>query len=186
MARIFEPEHQWIDPGTPASWECAHERDKEAGHTTLYVIHSMLNDDTLYVGITGSVRRRFKQHSRKKPWWGESELANLECYDSWDSACEAEFDRIKYWKPVHNIIGNEMRRRLDAMPLCYVCGFGYEEGSEDHADAVAGNSTSHNRCGRVVTAAYEMGSTEGKTEEDPLRARALQEWRDVSALVQGR
>lgn len=148
----------WADPNDPSGADCTH-RNPHPGHTTLYVIHDMHSDDVLYVGITGNVKRRFRQHRQSKPWWKDSENAFLECYDSWESACEAELSRIEKYRPRHNIAGN---KRIDlprdsAMVDCTVCGYAIQSRTDEYDDAVRTGIHQHYRCGVAIVEAYEAG-----------------------------
>lgn len=164
---IAEPEHQWINPLIDQTWRCAHEGSKEPGHTTLYVIHAMSSDSVLYVGITGDVRRRFKQHRRKKPWWTDSENASLECYTSWDDAAEAERSRIQTWRPIHNIVGNEARKPI----LCMTCGFVIQSDTDEFNDNIGSAWPQHWKCGEAIVLAYEMGWVSTMPKDNPFRIK---------------
>lgn len=158
----------------PETWVCAHEDDKQPGHTTLYVIHSMTSEDVLYVGITGDVRRRFKQHRKVKPWWRDSENASLECYDSWESACEAERSRIDTYRPVHNVIGNAHRR--EPSRPCEICGYPIPIVDLDHDEEP---QTQHDQCNSAICDAYMAGAASMVAENDPFRVEVrsmLKRW----------
>lgn len=162
--------HQvWVDPNNPADAYCTHHPNLPPGHTTLYIIHDMHSEDVLYVGITGNVPRRFRQHKAKKPWWKESELAHLECYDSWESAAEAELSRIETYRPRHNIVGNKRVEppRDPALIDCIYCGFAIQSGTEEYEDSVGSRWPQHNRCGISIVEAYEMGVASMLPSDDP-------------------
>ena len=159
---IADDEPQWINPNKPLTWGCAHETIKDRGHTTLYVIHSMTSDEVLYVGITNDVKRRFKQHRGKQPWWPNSETASLECYTSWDDAAEAERSRIESWQPLYNIAGNA--GRATNCTTCEVCGFPIKYGEIDWDEEVP---TQHDQCNGAIWDAYMMGMAAMLPDDDP-------------------
>jgi hypothetical protein len=172
----------WVHPGAPDSWDCVHPV-KPPGHTTLYTLYNLYpederTDDVLYIGITGNLRRRFKQHAATKAWWPNSELCYLECYDSWESACEAELSQIASRKPVHNIHGNSARRnprRGRGEPIeplrmapCTVCGhWVHVDPGDDEIDP----HMQHSRCNSEIVMAYEMGKASMLPENDPWRIK---------------
>lgn len=72
--------------------------------TTLYRLH---DDDgaLLYVGIAGNPGRRFEQHRKEKPWWGDVASITLEHFKSREAASVAELEAIRSECPQHNIMG---------------------------------------------------------------------------------
>jgi hypothetical protein len=162
----------WVNPQDPASARCAHHPHIPVGHTSLYTIYDMYSDDVLYIGITGSLSRRFYQHKRTKPWWERSENAFIECYDSWGSAAEAEIMRIQSARPVHNV-----QWATGAPPdgmgrtLCSVCG-GVIIWRLDDGD----DPSQHDRCNFEVAMAYEMGQASMLPDDHPWVAQVRERY----------
>jgi predicted GIY-YIG superfamily endonuclease len=80
------------------------------GPTTLYRLFS---DDgaLLYVGIAGNPGRRFEQHRKDKPWWGQVAEIKLEHFQTRTAALTAETAAIKAERPRHNVVGNRGNHR---------------------------------------------------------------------------
>lgn len=57
----------------------------------------------LYIGVSGSLSLRMRQHAADKPWWPEVRLKTLTWYASRDEALEAEAAAIRAERPVHNL-----------------------------------------------------------------------------------
>lgn len=71
--------------------------------TWLYV----LRDDrgkVLYVGMTGSPRRRFAEHRRRSAWWKEVASASLRPFATRSEARAAEHKEIGRLDPEHNVM----------------------------------------------------------------------------------
>lgn len=60
----------------------------------------------LYVGIAGNPGRRFEQHKKDKPWWGEVVFVELSHYKTRDDALDAEAKAIANEKPAYNVMLN--------------------------------------------------------------------------------
>lgn len=72
--------------------------------TTLYRLFDAAGD-LLYVGIAGNPGRRFEQHKKDKPWWGEVASIRLEHFLERRAAEIAEMKAIKGEDPRYNIAG---------------------------------------------------------------------------------
>jgi hypothetical protein len=60
-------------------------------------------DLLLYVGISNSFGRRWREHAKKQPWWGEMRRLTVDCwYPSRAEAEEAETAAIKADTPKYN------------------------------------------------------------------------------------
>lgn len=57
----------------------------------------------LYVGVTGHIKKRFKQHAVKSAWWGDVAKVEAERYSERDAALAAERKAIVAEQPLHNI-----------------------------------------------------------------------------------
>lgn len=79
------------------------ETDSEtADPTWLYRVFGEA-DLLLYIGISDDFGRRWKQHAKEQPWWGEMRRLSADfLYDSRDEARAAESAAIKAEKPKHN------------------------------------------------------------------------------------
>ena len=71
----------------------------------------------LYVGITGDIRRRWKQHEQGKPWWPSVAEKAVTWHGSRIDAEIAELEAIRDEEPEHNwqtpnITEEERRQRL--------------------------------------------------------------------------
>lgn len=66
----------------------------------------------LYVGITGDLYGRFKQHERATPWWDEVRTCQIEFFSSRRALETAERVAIKTEGPLHNIAIPRKRRTL--------------------------------------------------------------------------
>jgi predicted GIY-YIG superfamily endonuclease len=64
----------------------------------------------LYVGITGDLYGRFKQHDRATPWWGEVRTCELELHPSRAALKTAERVAIKTEHPLYNVAVPRKRR----------------------------------------------------------------------------
>jgi predicted GIY-YIG superfamily endonuclease len=60
----------------------------------------------LYVGVAGNPGRRFEQHRKEKPWWGDVASVELSHYETREEAMDAETSAIVVEKPLHNIMFN--------------------------------------------------------------------------------
>jgi predicted GIY-YIG superfamily endonuclease len=57
----------------------------------------------LYIGISNDFGRRWKQHARKQPWWGEKRSLSVDkWYPSREEAEAAEAAAIQAERPKHN------------------------------------------------------------------------------------
>jgi predicted GIY-YIG superfamily endonuclease len=75
-----------------------------AAHTALYRLYDD-SDALLYIGIAGNPGRRFEQHRRDKPWWGQVARITLEHHPTRDKALTAETEAIRTEHPRYNIAG---------------------------------------------------------------------------------
>jgi DNA-binding GntR family transcriptional regulator/predicted GIY-YIG superfamily endonuclease len=90
--------------------------------TALYRLYDA-DDKLLYVGITGDVKARMKQHAADKHWWGDVAIDRVEWLDSREIALEAEREAIRAERPRYNHQSNPSTalagirpRRLDNVP----------------------------------------------------------------------
>src|SRR5437764_11236233 len=61
-------------------------------------------DLLLYIGISNNFGRRWKEHAKKQPWWGEMRRLAVDCwYPSRVEAEEAETAAIQAESPKYNI-----------------------------------------------------------------------------------
>lgn len=75
--------------------------------TALYRIWGAA-DLLLYIGVSNDFGRRWKEHAKQQPWWGEMKrLTADEWFDSRGDAEDAEEAAIKAEHPKHNIIHNK-------------------------------------------------------------------------------
>jgi predicted GIY-YIG superfamily endonuclease len=73
-----------------------------ADGTALYRVRGE-NGLLLYIGISDGFGRRWKDHSRKQPWWDEMRSLSVDCwYESRADAEEAEKAAIRDEKPKYN------------------------------------------------------------------------------------
>lgn len=90
--------------------------------TVLYRLYAA-DGTLLYVGVTGNLLKRFREHRYKKSWWPQVTGMRLAYYDSRAEAEEAEDAAIRSENPVHNILRTPAhgkavraaRRRVTAM-----------------------------------------------------------------------
>ena len=66
----------------------------------------------LYVGVTGRVRARMKQHARKQPWWPEVATRKTVWYGSRPTALANERLAIRTESPLYNFIGSPQQREV--------------------------------------------------------------------------
>lgn len=69
--------------------------------TALYYIYGVA-DLLLYIGISNDFGKRWKQHARKQPWWGEKRWMTTLWYDSRPEAEAAETAAIEAERPKYN------------------------------------------------------------------------------------
>lgn len=72
--------------------------------TTLYRLFDT-EGALLYVGIAGNPGRRWEQHRKDKPWWGDVASTRLEHFATREEAAAAELEAIRTEDPRHNIVG---------------------------------------------------------------------------------
>lgn len=60
-------------------------------------------DELLYIGVTDNVFRRWKEHSKDKPWWYEVYKFTQETYPDRASVEAAERNAIKVEQPLYNV-----------------------------------------------------------------------------------
>lgn len=81
--------------------------------TTVYLLYGV-NDDLLYVGITGNLKSRFQAHALDKEWWPEVDRAEYHHLPTRSMAQRAEAGLIRDLAPRYNSSLNRARR-------CQVC-----------------------------------------------------------------
>ena len=58
--------------------------------------------ELLYVGVSGELCRRLREHSRRAPWWARADHGTTEQHTDWFSARAAERLAITDESPTHN------------------------------------------------------------------------------------
>ena len=76
----------------------------DSSPTTLYRLYAA-DGALLYVGIAGNPGRRFEQHRKDKPWWGDVATTHLQHFPTREEAMAAELEAIRTEHPTHNIVG---------------------------------------------------------------------------------
>jgi len=71
--------------------------------TSLYRLFGA-DDELLYVGVAGNPGRRFEQHRKDKPWWGEVITVTLEHFPTRPDALAAEVTAIEEERPRYNVV----------------------------------------------------------------------------------
>ena len=74
----------------------------EDEETALYHVYGD-GDLLLYIGISNDFGRRWKDHAKVQPWWGEKRRLTTRWYSSRAEAEEAETAAIQAEHPKHNI-----------------------------------------------------------------------------------
>jgi predicted GIY-YIG superfamily endonuclease len=80
--------------------------------TFVYLLHDD-NDAPLYVGVTDSPTRRFRQHAKTKPWWPLVARRTLVKFSDRASALLWESALIEALFPQFNRTGEMHRQRLE-------------------------------------------------------------------------
>ncbi|WP_293954955.1 GIY-YIG nuclease family protein [uncultured Corynebacterium sp.] len=62
--------------------------------------------DLLYVGVSSNAIRRWEQHQRTKPWFGEVAVITRSLFEDKETAYEAEIRAIIHETPKYNIVHN--------------------------------------------------------------------------------
>lgn len=88
-----------------ANPEAAEKATDTAPQTALYRL-SDASGRLLYVGVSEVPLRRWKEHSKDKPWWPRVATLTLEWFDSRTEALGAEVDAIRSERPLHNLAHN--------------------------------------------------------------------------------
>lgn len=73
------------------------------GHTSLYRFFNA-KGELLYVGITGTLPRRFREHEESKLWWFECERVTVQHFATREAAAIAEIDAIRGECPRYNVV----------------------------------------------------------------------------------
>lgn len=60
----------------------------------------------LYVGYTGNLRQRMRQHKSASAWVQRAAVIYVERFATRDEALTREAERIRNFRPIHNIQGN--------------------------------------------------------------------------------
>lgn len=78
-------------------------RDPEAADGLQFVYRLMDKDGRLlYVGVTGNLVKRKRQHARAQSWWGDVAKTVVQCFDNREAAEYAEAEAIASESPLHN------------------------------------------------------------------------------------
>jgi hypothetical protein len=72
------------------------------GVTQLYRLWGQ-EGELLYVGISNNIRRRHREHSKNKPWWGQVQSKTICEFITRDDALKAEYHAINTECPKYNI-----------------------------------------------------------------------------------
>ena len=83
---------------------------RPADETYLYRFFGV-DDELLYVGITGDFGRRWQQHIHEKSWWGHVRRMTSEVKDTWQLARKAELKAIAVEYPTYNVADAPPERR---------------------------------------------------------------------------
>lgn len=70
--------------------------------TALYRLYAA-DGTLLYIGVTGNLLARFRDHRYKKAWWPQVAGMRLDYYGSHAEAEEAESAAVRSESPVHNV-----------------------------------------------------------------------------------
>jgi Helix-turn-helix domain len=81
--------------------------DQEQVPTALYRVFGAGDEPPLYIGISDNFGRRWTEHARVQPWWGEKRRLTVEWFDSRPLAEAAEEAAIKAEHPRHNFMHNQ-------------------------------------------------------------------------------
>jgi predicted GIY-YIG superfamily endonuclease len=87
------------------TWGLLHPDDLDRGEdeeTALYHVYGEA-DLLLYIGISNDFGRRWKDHAKVQPWWGEKRRLTTRWYDSRPEAEDEETAAIRAEKPKYNI-----------------------------------------------------------------------------------
>jgi len=110
----------------------------------------------------------------------------LECYDSWDTACEAELSRISTERPVYNIAANTSPQTA---AVCWICGgiihpplSGYDYDEDEPVD--------HTYCSDAVvtvsqqewTRGYQQGQVAHLPTRHPDRQAVYRRWTECEPV----
>ena len=70
-------------------------------------------DLLLYIGISDDFGRRWKEHAKTQPWWGEMRRLTVDrWYDTRDEALDAEAAAIFGEQPKYNVMHRKQPERL--------------------------------------------------------------------------
>lgn len=111
--RAGNPEHyQTVDIWeVTASWHLAHQsrpvKRAVKEHSEGQFLYRLYNRAgfLLYVGITDNVFRRWKEHSRDKPWWSEVHKFTQDWFPDRAAVEAAERHAISSERPLYNVVG---------------------------------------------------------------------------------
>ena len=95
---------------SPASWNPPAGNKEQDGEHTVYRLYDA-EGVLLYVGVTNSLSKRWSQHEKTKPWFGEVAVITRSLYPDKRSAYEAEVRAIISESPIHNIAHNRASDR---------------------------------------------------------------------------
>lgn len=80
--------------------------------TALYRVFGDV-DLLLYIGISDDFGRRWKDHAKTQPWWGEMRRLTVDhWYDTRDEALDAEAAAIFSEQPKYNVMHRKQPERL--------------------------------------------------------------------------
>ena len=72
--------------------------------TALYRLYDA-GGKLLYIGISGSLKKRLAMHADSKPWWPEVTRKTVEWHTTRASAAKTELKAIRSERPAHNMRG---------------------------------------------------------------------------------
>lgn len=93
---------EFLYPVDPRGWK----RIAIPGRWFVYNLHTTLIRPPVYVGMTGNVNRRLREHMKDKAWWPLVDRIIVDCCATREEALELEERCIHIKRPLVNIAGN--------------------------------------------------------------------------------